>query len=131
MSISGQLQPASAARRGKVRLRDGDSYHFLAQRMFEHGYRGGDFYLGGSPDGPEFWANNAYQGGLVDVGDTGNTLLEQVIPPSTGYSRFGVAALVGHTYVSLAKGGEDGHYVIFRVAAIGDDKSVEIEYYYR
>jgi serine/threonine protein kinase len=131
INISGQLQPAPSTRRGRVRLRDGDSYHFLAQRMFEHQYQGGDFYVGGSPDGPKFWANNLYQGGLVEVGNTENKPLERVIPPPAGYNRFGVLASAGHTYVSLAKEGEEGHYVIFRVVALGDDSSVEIEYYYR
>ena len=114
-----------------MRLRIGDSYHFLARQMFVQGYTGGDFYLGDSPKGLKFWANNAYQGGVLDVGGTGTALLEEVVPPLTGYIHSGVAALVGHTYVSLAKAGEEGHYVIFRVTAIGDDKSVEIEYYYR
>ena len=81
LNISEQLQPAPNVRRGTVRLGIGDSYHFLTQRMFAHEYSGGDFYLGDSPDGPKFWANNAHQGGLVDVGGTGSANLEEVVPP--------------------------------------------------
>jgi hypothetical protein len=99
--------------------------------MYAGAQLGGDFYLSFSGDVPRFWANGVAQSGLMDLGDIGSRPLEQVAPPATGYERWGVAALEGHTYVALAQKGEEGHYVIFRVTKIAADKSVEIEYDYR
>ncbi|UCF05900.1 MAG: hypothetical protein JSV33_02360 [bacterium] len=89
---------------------------------------GGDFYyFSGS-----FWANNWGQRGVVDLGDIGNVDLEDVDIPITGYTRFGVAAALNHTFVSLAQTGEEGSYIVFRVNAINaGGNEVVIEYLYR
>ena len=120
--------PPNVPLRGTLRLSGGDSYHFLSGKKDK--YSGGDFYLGFSDKVPKFFANNMYERGVVDVGDMSNNPLEQVNPPSTGYTQFGVVATVGHTYVSQAKEGEEGHYIIFRVTYIKPEKYIDIEYYY-
>ncbi len=38
--------------------------------------------------------------------------------PTQVYTRFGVTATTGHTYVSLAQQGEEGNYIVFRVTAL-------------
>jgi hypothetical protein len=64
-----------------------------------------------------------------------NIPLDQVIPPESGYYKFGVPAIVGHVYVSLARKGNEGEYIIFRVLDIevSDDtvQHYEIQYDYR
>ena len=103
-----------------VTLADGDSYDFDEQLRGRHS--GGDFYLSGG----KFWANNAGQRGLVDVGNLGGTPLESVGIPDTGYGSHGVTAAANHTYVSLAATGEEGHHVVFRVQGISGG-SVTVE----
>ena len=92
----------------------------------------GDFYF--SPSHPSFWANNQGQRGIVDLGKI-NISLDQVTPPQSGYYKFGIPAIVGHVYVSLAREGNEGEYIIFRVLDIQvSDETVqyyEIQYYYR
>jgi formylglycine-generating enzyme required for sulfatase activity len=131
VELTEQLAPASAPKSGTITLHKGDSYHFLGQTMSQYGM--GDFYLNSSSsDGVvKFWANINYQGGVVDLGDIGAKSLDEVTPPASEYQKYGVRAVVGHTYVSLAKAGEEGHYIIFRVIRLGGDRSVELEYYYR
>ena len=129
LTINIPLQRISDVTSGTVTLEDGDSYHFLSGEMGK--YTGGDFYFGFSDGKAQFWANNMYQQGLVDLGNLGNQALDTVEPPVGGYDRFGVEAIVGHTYVSPAKEGEEGHYIIFRVINLEQDKYIEIEYYYR
>jgi hypothetical protein len=65
----------------------------------------------------------------VDLGDIGDRTLDQVTPPETGYSP-SVPAIVGHTYVSLARRGEEGHYSVFRVRSIRNDHYIEIDYWH-
>ncbi len=51
--------------------------------------------------------------------------------PSAGYTRYGVSVVAGHTYVSLAQEGEEGHYIVFRVTSLqSDNSSVTIDYIY-
>ena len=103
-----------------------DSFDFSANTIDE--LTGGDLYY---YDG-KFWANNYGQRGVKDLGDVGNVALSDVNIPFGGYTRFGVSAVLNHTYVSLAHQGEEGNYIVFRVKSISADKSnVTIEYYYR
>jgi hypothetical protein len=89
---------------------------------------GGDLYYSGG----KFWANNLNQKGLKDLGNIGDPDMTTLNIPTTGYTRFGVNAVVGHTYISKAQQGEFGSYIIFRVTDISADKSsVTIEYFYR
>ena len=45
----------------------------------------------------------------------GSPDLAGVTIPKTGYTRFGVNAVEGHTYVSKAQNGEKQSYIVFRV----------------
>jgi peroxiredoxin len=127
-NLSVFLHPATLPDSGEVTLRHGDSFHFLSSRRYK--YQGGDFYLGGHEGNPMFWANNEYQGGLVDLGPI-QAPLYAVTPPTQGYTRFGVSAEVGHVYVSHAKQGEEGCYIVFTVTKIEQDGSCKLRYYYR
>lgn len=115
------------------------SYHFLEGKFYPgNACIGGDFYYGRKL----FYANNAGQRGLMDLGQV-NQPLEEIIPPADGgeineprpdvparrYYRFGVPAQKGHTYVSLARELEEGYYIIFKVLELNDD-SVRLEYLY-
>lgn len=107
-------------------LNQRDSYDFSCNLIGE--LTGGDLYYSGG----KFWANNWHQRGVQDLGDIGNVDLEDVNIPSDGYTRFGVDAVVGHTYVSLAHEGEEGNHIVFRVNSMAADQSeVTIEYCYR
>ena len=93
-------------------------------------FTGGDLYY---YDG-KFWANNIGQRGVKDLGDIGTVDLGSVwiYYPSSDYSRQGVSAVAGHTYISLAQQGEEGNVVVFRVESISADKSnVTVKYLYR
>ncbi|MFN8421525.1 MAG: protein kinase [Anaerolineae bacterium] len=112
-----------------VRLVDGNSFHFLVGKVAGQ-YTDGDFYVYMEGNEVTFYANNLYQRGLVDLGNLGNRSLEDVTAPQSGYYQFGVAAVVGHVYVSLAKEGEEGHFIVFRVTDISINNYVELEYIY-
>lgn len=106
-------------------LFDMDSYDFSANVIGE--VTGGDLYY---YDG-KFWANNYQQRGVIDLGDVGAITLDAVNIPNAGYTRFGVNAVVDHTYVSMAQEGEEASYIAFRVTEMSADKSeITIEYYY-
>ena len=126
-SMNVALKPVGAMS-GAVTLGEGDSYHFLANE-FGARYTGGDFYLGFSNGTPRFWANNLGQRGVVDQGDLGTTTLDQVDPPQTGYTRYGVDPVAGRTYASLAREGEEGHFVVFNVVT-STTSTVDIEWLY-
>jgi M6 family metalloprotease-like protein len=114
----------------QVCLYDDDSYDFSKQIRSE--YSGGDFYYYATTLPGEFFANNVGQNGVQDLGDVGSVKLDEVAIPSTGYTRFGVEAIEGHTYVSLAQDGEEGMYIVFKVVKLKADYScVKIEYLYR
>jgi len=107
-------------------LEDGDSYDFSTNTLGH--YTGGDLYYYQG----KFWANNLSQKGVVDLGSIGNGDLAAVNIPDTGYTRFGVNAVVGHTYMSIAQEGEIGSFIAFRVTDISGDKSTgTIRYFYR
>jgi len=113
-----------------VRLENEDSYDF-----FNGGYVGfmgdGDFYYIFDEGKGIFWANGSHQYGITDLGNLGNKTLLQINPPRNArYDRFGVEAIVNHTYVSIAKEGDVGHFIIFRVTELKPEQYVEIEYYY-
>jgi parallel beta-helix repeat protein len=121
--------PTAESLNGTVVLKNGDSYHFLTQKM--HKYVSGDFYVSlPSVEKAEFWANNRGQHGLQDLGDIGDMPLDQVSIPEKGYQRFGVEVILGHTYVSLAKEGEEGHYIVFRAIELVAGDHVKLEYLY-
>jgi hypothetical protein len=106
-----------------------DSYDFSTNTRGH--LSGGDFYFGDHTVSGKFWANNLGQRGLQDLGDIGFLPLSEVSIPSSGYYRFGVLAVVNHTYVSLAQEGEEGKHIIFRVLSLDTDNySVTIDYYY-
>ena len=130
MNISGQLQAPPATMGRTIRLRDRDTFHFLAQKMYAGAQLGGDFYLSFSGDVPRFWANGVAERSCGPRRHR-QRALEAGGPTRCRIRAWGVAALEGHTYVALAEKGEEGHYVIFRVTKIAADKSVEIEYEYR
>ncbi|MCK4732878.1 MAG: hypothetical protein KAT65_10525 [Methanophagales archaeon] len=66
------------------------------------------------------------------MGDIGDVDLATVNIPDSGYTRFGVSAVIGHTYVSQAQEGETGGYIAFRVTDMKADKSeLTIKYLYR
>lgn len=89
---------------------------------------GGDLYY---TDG-KFYANNARQKGVTDLGNLGSVDLASVDIPDSGYVRDGVSAVVGHTYMAMAQEGEVGSYIAFRVTAISAISSrVTIRYLYR
>jgi len=116
------LEPIPYPNSGTVTMDESDSYDFATgERSY---YGGGDFYLGSEA---KFWANNSYQRGLVDLGNLGNRPLTQIMPPETGYTRFAVQAVVGHTYVSLAREGLVDCYIVFRVTSISAG-SVTLDY---
>ncbi|MCK5336306.1 MAG: hypothetical protein KAQ67_09085 [Gammaproteobacteria bacterium] len=107
-------------------LEDGDSFDFSTNMLGT--YTGGDLYY---YDG-KFWANNFAQKGVKDLGDIGDADLSTVEITTSGYTRFGVTATSGHTYISKAHEGETGSYIVFRVNDISADQSnVTIQYFYR
>ncbi|HEU5319555.1 MAG TPA: hypothetical protein VFX28_02045, partial [Methylomirabilota bacterium] len=119
-------EPEPAGRSGTVALNSRDSYHFRSGTR--HKLQGGDFYF---LDG-KFWANNRQQKGVADLGNIGNVPLSQVDPARVrAYEKFGVPAVVGHTYVSPAREGEEGRFIAFRVTGSRGPAAVAIEYYYR
>ena len=107
-------------------LDDGDSFDFSTNMVGN--FTGGDLYYRNG----KFWANNFNQKGVTDLGDIADVDLATVDIPNSGYTRFGVTAVTGHTYMSQAQEGETGSYIAFQVIAISADKSnVTIRYLYR
>ncbi len=105
-------------------LDDGDSFDFSTNTLGR--YTGGDLY---NHEG-EFWANNLNQQGVIDLGNIGDPDMTTVNLPTSGYTRFGVNAVSGHTYVSRAQQGELDSYIVFRVTDINANK-VTVRYFYR
>jgi hypothetical protein len=122
-------EPVRGPLSGSIELRDKDSYRFLLGQRHDK-CSGGDFYLTVGKTGASFFANNLRQRGLVDLGLGQSSDLTDVRPPAGGYSRFGVPAVSGHTYVSLAKAGEEDCYIILRVTHIEPGQYVRLEYLY-
>lgn len=112
-----------------VMLGDGDSRHFKGGTTSK--YTGGDFYLGlGRGGAAMFYANNKDQRGLIDIGDVGTLPLPEIRIPGAGYYMFGVPAVERHSYVSLAKRGEEGHFIVFRVEKV-TEQGVTLRFLYR
>lgn len=112
-----------------VALSNGQGYDFSEQTAGGTGH--GDFYFSNVSGEPEFWANNPGMEGLVDLGVTPGELWEVDIP-FTGYERFGVEAILGHTYVARAEEGEVHYYIIFRVQALSaSETTLDWIYTYR
>ncbi len=105
-------------------LNDEDSFDFSTNTLGN--VTGGDLYYYQG----KFWANNYNQKGVADLGNIGNVDLATINIPNSGFTRFGVNAVVDHTYMSLAQEGETGGYIAFRVSAIGKS-SLTIRYLYR
>jgi len=97
-------------------LTEGNSFDFSKGSIGD--FTGGDLYYYRS----KFFANNSGQRGVVDLGDIGDGELDVSIIPESGYTRLGVTAKVGHTYVSLAQEGEEGNFIVFRVGGIDGDQ---------
>jgi len=107
-------------------LEDTDSYDFSANLVGS--FTGGDLYYRHG----KFWANNVNQRGVIDLGNIGDADLSTLAIPNSGYTWFGVNAVVGHTYMSHSQHGENGGNIAFRVTALTADKSeVTIKYYYQ
>ncbi|MCP4965199.1 MAG: hypothetical protein GY926_08175 [bacterium] len=107
-------------------LEDRDSFDFSTNTLGT--LTGGDLYY---YDG-KFWANNYEQNGVKDLGGIGTPDLGGITIPKSGYTRFGVDAVEGHTYVSKAQDGEQQSYIVFRVTDLGASKStVTVQYLYR
>lgn len=107
-------------------LEDGDSYDFSTNVVGN--YTGGDMYYSGG----KFWANNAYQQGVAAIGNVPGADLAAVAIPTSGFTRFGVPAITGHTYMAQAQEGETGGYIAFQVISMSADKSeITIRYLYR
>ncbi len=123
------LQPISKQLSGEIRIANGQSYHFLAGKV--HDGRGGDFSVGVSGSTVKLYANHLFQRGVMALGDLGDVDLTSVEIPKKRTTRAPLEAVVGNTYVALAKAGEEGHYVVFRLKDVTPDKSVTIQYQYR
>ncbi len=130
LTVTLLLTTAPIVKAANIVLYDSDSYDFSTNTRGTLG--GGDFYYSDSDGTGSFYANNLGQRGLQDLGNIGNVALSDVSIPIAGYTRFGAAAVVGHTYVSLAQEGEEGNHIVFRVTSLmADYSSVTIDYYYR
>jgi autotransporter-associated beta strand protein len=91
----------------------------------------GDFYLyfGATGATPQFFANNAGQRALVDLGDLGATPLSSVIPPPVAaYTTQGVTAVAGHTYAALTRFGDTWDFAVFKVTEVQNNTSVSLDY---
>jgi thiol-disulfide isomerase/thioredoxin len=123
------LDPAVIPEPGELTLSKSESYHFLSGQLYPRPMEG-DFSFGVRRGEPTFWANNTYQGGLIDLGVLDNSL-ESIDIPESGYTRTSLKAYVGHVYVSRAKDGETDCYIVFRVKEITKDERCVLEYVYR
>jgi hypothetical protein len=113
---------------GEVTLRYGASYNFLSGER--DGFRGGELYAYPQEGIVKFWATHYPQRGVVDLGDIGDVDLATVPIVQEGYTRSGVDAVVGHTYIALAREGEQGHHIVFRLEAMTQD-TVVLRFLYR
>jgi YVTN family beta-propeller protein len=84
---------------------------------------GGDLYFVSG----EFFCNNFWQRGVVSLGNLGNEPFDNIVPPATGYTSYGVPAIVGNTYVALISTASNAQYAIFRVTDL-TSTSVTFEY---
>jgi hypothetical protein len=124
------LTAAPDAPSGEVTLSDGESYHFLTG---ERGYySGGEFYVV-REDGQMMFFGNNDQRGITLLGDLGDIDLYTVSfchLTDADYTRYGVEAIPGNVYVALARAGEEGNFVVFRVKEVLSN-AVVLDYVYR
>jgi hypothetical protein len=114
---------------GRFTLRDGDVPHFLARETSQW-WPDGDFVVQLAGQTPVFFVNsNSGHQGIHDLGDIGTEPLDQVIIPNSGYREREVEIIAGHTYVSLARQGEEGNYIVFRVIEMVEDY-ITLDYLY-
>jgi hypothetical protein len=87
-----------------------------------------DFYLSEAAGDLLFMADQPGQGGLLDLGDLGETSLSGVILPagSPDYAHNGVPAEAAHTYAALATDGQS--VIVFTVADVTTEDQVELSY---
>ena len=137
LMIASICNQANAAFSGFVTLTDGDSYDFASATFGT--YSGGDLYYrsmdSGSSSANDFLANNLNQRGLIDLGVVENPL-DELVAPDTGYSRFGVEAILGHTYVSLINDSDpftgtaqESNFIFFTVTD-WTTSAIGIDFYY-
>ena len=86
--------------KGTVRLKPLESWHFLAGKRYER--TGGDFYFCIHDGVPKFCANAFHQLGLMEVDVGKDVPLDEIPIPKQGFSKSGVEAKEGATYVSRA-----------------------------
>ncbi len=122
------LPPSAPTGVLQARFFENGGYHLLTGALAG---RNGDFYLerDSKTDAYKFMADQEHQRGLVSLGKI-NTPLDGVAIPKGGYDRFGIPVVVGHTYVSRAPAGEEGHFVVFRVTRV-EGVEVVFSYIYR
>ncbi|WP_369162421.1 TIR domain-containing protein [Candidatus Thiodiazotropha sp. LNASS1] len=127
LKLSFDTYSEARVNRGSITLVDGESYHFSSGDSGR--YRGGDFYVTIDENGGmQFNANNAGQKGVLDLGDIGLLDSAEVNTASlSGFYKFGVPAIPGHIYVSPAREGEEGHFIIFTVSGM-TEHSLTIDY---
>jgi hypothetical protein len=82
---------------------------------------GGDFYFSGRY--PGFWANNAGQCGVQDLGPRDESL-NRIRAPASGYHQQGVNARVGHVYAACS----GQRFMVFRVLDIAHSDGVTHHY---
>lgn len=98
-----------------VTMKSGQGYNFSAGTF--GGTEWGDFYYYYQDGLSKFWANNMMNG-LQDVGTYND--LNNVLIPSSGYYKYGVLSVAGHTYVAIAKNGKS--YIIFNVNFVNQNQ---------
>ena len=74
-----------------------------------------------------FWANNVGQRGLLDLGPVPLLSIDSI--PISGYTRFGLDSIIGHSYISLAQEGEEGNFIFFTVTG-QTSSSVTLDWIY-
>jgi len=90
-----------------------DSYDF-SDKKFDW-LSGGDIYFSDSFSSNNIYANNIPQKGIVDIGTCENA--ETIQMPASGYTRFGVPAIVGHYYIVIDSD-EESSFIIFKLDKI-------------
>lgn len=119
------LEPMPPSHSGTVALRAGESYDFVQQTKGTSS--DGDFYADSGLE--KFFANNAYQRGLISMGNIGNIPLRKVTPPEKEFEKFGVTIIPGYTYVAKLREGEEGAMVVFRVKSVTGNKVI-LDYHF-
>ncbi|MBI4339856.1 MAG: thrombospondin type 3 repeat-containing protein, partial [Chloroflexi bacterium] len=124
------LDPAPLPQPGEpsISLKNGEGYHFLAQK--QGGWCYGDFNVQIGSGWAYFSAWCDQQRGIQDLGNLGDKPLKDVAIPASGYTECCPNIVVGHTYVARAKVGQEGHYIVFRVTELVANDHVTLKYLY-